>query len=175
MTEQKTGQPNGKMRRSLRVLLIGSLALNLLIVGLVAGAAFSIRGNGPPTPITDRFGSPHIKALSQDDKREMGRAIRSAYRKADLDRTTDRALYTQVLAQLRATPFDVDALQSVVMQQDASHELRRALARDVFLSQIASMSDAERAAYADRLQEVLERVKDKKHPKDGDKRPPKGH
>lgn len=175
MTEPNSTQPSPKPRRLTRALLIGSLALNVLIVGIVGGAAIAIRGDGDKGPVSDRFGSPHIKALTFDDKREVGRAIRSAYRKSNVDHRADHQHYKEALALLRSSPLDEAALRDLVMTLDQAGERRRAMARDVFLAKILSMSDAERAAYADRLEEVLERgPKDKKHPsKDGKPRPPK--
>ncbi len=175
MTEPKSDLPSPKPRRLTRVLLIGSLTLNVLIIGVVGGAVISLRGHGDKGPVSDRFGSPHIKALSFDDKRAVGRAIRSAYRKAEVDHRADHQQYNEALAVLRASPLDEAALRSLVMKLDQSGERRRRVARDVFLAQILLMSDVERAAYADRLQEVLERgPKDKKRPpKEGRQRPPK--
>ncbi|MBE1293704.1 MAG: periplasmic heavy metal sensor [Rhodobacteraceae bacterium] len=173
MTEPKSDQLSPKPRRLTRVLLIGSLALNLLIVGVVGGAAISLRGGSEKGPVSDRFGSPHIKALTFDDKREVGRAIRSAYRKSNVDHRADHSQYKEALAVLRASPLDESALRDLVMTLDQAGERRRAMARDVFLAKIISMSDADRAAYADRLEEVLQRgPKDKKHPsRDGKPRP----
>ncbi|MCH2068823.1 periplasmic heavy metal sensor [Shimia sp.] len=169
MTEPKSELPTPKPRRLTRALLIGSLALNLLIIGVVGGAAISIRGHGSKPPVSDRYGSPHIKALTFDDKREVGRAIRDAYRKGDVDHRADHQHYKEALAVLRTSPFDEAALRDLVTTLDQASENRRKVAREVLLQKILSMSDAERAAYADRLQEVLEKGhKNKKHPsKDG--------
>lgn len=173
MTEQKSDLPTPKPRRLTRALLIGSLALNLLIIGVVGGAVISLRGHGDKRPVSDRFGSPYIKALTYDDKREVGRAIRSTYRKMDVDHRKDHILYQEVLTLLRASPADQEALGQVLIDLEFSGDVRRQLARTVFLGQIMSMSDTERFAYADRLEQVLERgPKDKKHPpKDGRPRP----
>ncbi|WP_299419305.1 periplasmic heavy metal sensor [uncultured Shimia sp.] len=175
MTEPKNDQPSPKPRRLTRALLIGSLALNVLIIGVVGGAVFSLRGGSDKGPVSDRFGSPHIKALTFDDKREVGRAIRSTYRKSNVDHRADHQHYKEALAVLRTSPLDEAVLRNLVMTLDQAGERRRAMARDVFLAKILSMSDAERADYADRLEEVLARgPKDKKHPpKDGKPRPPK--
>ncbi|WP_294225980.1 periplasmic heavy metal sensor [uncultured Shimia sp.] len=175
MTEPKSDLPTPKPRRLTRALLIGSLALNLLIIGVVGGAVISLRGHGDKRPVADRFGSPYIKALTFDDKREVGRAIRSTYRKSDVDHRADHRLYREALTVLRASPLDETSLRDLVASLDQAGERRRVMARDVFLAKILSMSDAERVAYADRLEQVLERgSKDKKRPpKDGQPRLPK--
>lgn len=170
MTQPSTGPQNGKPRRSMRVLLIGSLALNLLIVGIVAGAVISHRGEGPPGPVAERFGAPHIKALSYEDKRAVGRGIRTAYRKANVDHRADHKSYQQALMLLRSDPLDEAALTDLVIRLDRAGEARRQLARDVFLAQILAMSPDERKAYADRLEDVLERGP--KGKKDHDKKRP---
>ncbi|GAA6179341.1 MULTISPECIES: periplasmic heavy metal sensor [unclassified Shimia] len=149
--------PKGKKRGLLRGLLIGSLALNLLIVGLVGGAIFNFKHAGGPSTTPDRFSAPFIRALSFEDKREVGRAIRKSYRNADIDRAADRLLYATALEQLRQSPFDVDALAATVAALDGASRLRRDLARDSFMAQVNAMSDTERAAYADRFEEALKR------------------
>lgn len=175
MTEPTSTQPSPQPRRLTRMLLIGSLALNVLIIGVVGGAAVSIRGAGDKGSVSDKFGSPHIKALTFEDKREVGRAIRSAYRKSNVDHRSDHQHYKEALEILRSSPLDEAALRNLVGTLDQAGERRRAMARDVFLTKILSMSDAERTVYADRLEDVLTRgPKDKKHPsKDGKPRPPK--
>lgn len=171
-----TQETKGRTRRWTRILLIGSVALNVLIIGVVGGAAIAIKGDGDRPAPTDRFGAAHIKALSFEDKRAVGRAIRKAYRSAEIDHHADQANYKEALAVLRSTPFDETAMVELVTRLDMASEQRRELARDVFLAQILSMTDAERAAYADRLEEVLERGprgKDGRPPKNGKPRPPK--
>ena len=65
---------------------------------------------------------------------------------------------------LRADPFDVTRVRSVLDQQASASVTVQQAVQDAWLAEIASMDASERAAYADRLQEVLARGP--KHKKD---------
>ncbi|CUH53217.1 periplasmic heavy metal sensor [Shimia marina] len=151
--ESKT---KNRKRGVMRALLIGSLALNLLIVGVVGGAIFSFKRHGSDGG-SERFSAPFVRALSHEDKRAVGRDIRRSFREASVDRSGDQLLYQAALQQLRAQPFDVDALQETVGALDQASADRRMLARQSFLSRIDAMSDAERLIYADRFEEMITR------------------
>ncbi|SFM44846.1 periplasmic heavy metal sensor [Shimia aestuarii] len=158
-TEKKPG-----MRRGLRLLLIGSLALNLLVVGVVGGAVIShqrgVFGGHP-----DRFGSPYVRAFSHEHRREMGKALRQAYRQADVDRHGDRQSFERVVALLRATPLDRHALREELVKQASGSAVRRDMAQGLWLEKVEAMSGAERAAYADRLEDSLKHGNRKKYDK----------
>lgn len=154
-----------KRPRLLRGLLIGSVTLNLLIVGVVGGSLYGLKQHGGPTG-SERFGAPFVRALSFDDKRAVGRAVRQAFREAEVDRKADRELFDEALRQLRQTPFDPAALQVTAVAIDQASEARRGLGRAVFLARIADMDDATRRAYADRLEDILTRKGSPKPPSD---------
>ncbi|MCP4822171.1 MAG: periplasmic heavy metal sensor [Shimia sp.] len=164
-TEQK------KQRRPLRGLLVVSLALNLAVVGIIGGAFIAHHrfddDDGPRK--SERFGTPYIKALTREERRDVGRAIRNGYRSGEVVPVNTKPLYQQTLAVLRAETFDADAFGEVLKDIDRGSEGRRDLAREQLVARIASMSPEQRAGYADRLEEVLSRTSDKrgKPPKDG--------
>ncbi|MBO9472609.1 periplasmic heavy metal sensor [Shimia sp. R10_1] len=151
------GSPKSRKRLVGRVLLIGSLTLNVVIVGLVVGAVFSFKKHDGPSPVGDRFTAPFVRALSHEDKREVGREIRRGFRSASVDRRADDVLYLDVLDLLRETPFNAPAMKATMETLDQTGINRREIARESYLKRISSMSDAERAAYADRLEEELKR------------------
>lgn len=155
--------PKGKKRRALRVLLIGSVTLNVLIIGVVGGAIFSFKRHDGPPVAGDRFTAPFVRAMSFEDKRAVGREIRRSYRSASVDRQADQARYLEALSLLRQSPFDGEALKVTVVALDEAGVNRRTLARESFLKRISDMSDAERAAYADRLEEELKHGRKGKH------------
>lgn len=146
-----------RKRLALRVLLIGSLTLNVVILGLVAGAFFSFKRHDGPRMAADRFTAPFVRALSEEDRRAVGRDIRRSFRAASVDRGGDEAHYLDALSLLRQTPFDAEALRAEMLALDEAGGSRRRIARESFLARIAGLSDAERAAYADRLEAELER------------------
>lgn len=156
----------GKPRRALRALLIGSLTLNVVIVGVVGGAIFSLKRHDDPRAVGSRPTAPFVRALSFEDKREVGRAIRRGFQAAAVDRGADRERYEEALRLLRQTPFDEDALGHTLAGLDDASIQRRVIARESFLLQLVEMTDAERATYADRLEAELQRGRSGKHGKD---------
>ncbi|KPA21913.1 hypothetical protein shim_17980 [Shimia sp. SK013] len=147
-----------KQRKPLRGLLVASLAVNLAVAGVVGGAFLSHKrfdGDGPKA--SERFGTPYVQALSREDRRKVGRAIRNSYREEGIGVIGNKALYAQTLEMLRAPTFDPQALSAVLAEIDTAAEGRRTLARDQLVARIESMSPQERAIYADRLDEMLRR------------------
>lgn len=158
--EQNTPAP--RRRLSLRLLLGASLALNLLVVGLAIGAA--LRFGGPegarrPPPV---LGATMYRELPREDRR----AVREAMRDTPQDRGPDRKATTREVAQLlRATPFDAAALETLLQEHAVRRSDWQSLANAALLEQLGQMSEAERAAYADRIEDSLSRKRntDKKH------------
>ena len=56
---------------------------------------------------------------------------------------------------LRASPFDQDAFVSAMAEQSGARVQREEMGRQILANRIAAMTDAERAAYADQLEERL--------------------
>ncbi|PIE12903.1 MAG: hypothetical protein CSA70_08070 [Rhodobacterales bacterium] len=172
--ELQSNQGNEKpkpLRRGVRIVLFLSLALNLVVVGLVVGAVASHRDRDRHPPRFDRISGPLIRALSKQDKRFIGREMRNFYRASASKSVTLRAQYDDVLEALRADPFQVDVVQGVMDAQMDQLVGRARLGKSVLLDRLKSMTPQERAAFADRLEEELERPRrDKKRthgPKDG--------
>lgn len=146
-----------KMRRSMRVLLIGSLTVNFLVAGVVIGGAVAHwHGGGERNPRDFGFNSPYTRALEMSDRRAIGKAIRKHYRASGRNRAASAAMTREVVTLLRASDLDVAALKDVVIRQNKSAGSRQETAQRVWLERLQSMSVAERVAYADRLEAVLE-------------------
>lgn len=152
MTEEIDRNPP-RMRPWLRVLLGVSLALNLAVAGLVVGAMIRFGGPGgmrPPMPL----GAMLYHELPRDDRRALreeihgARAHRAERRRAD---------FRELDAALRAVPFDRARVADVLAAQSARHKDLEQEMRAAWLRRVAAMSEAERAAYADRLAEALTR------------------
>lgn len=150
-------QPNGKarapMRRSLRILLFASLAANLVVAGLVAGAVLGKdHRDGRKLPRDSDFMGAYTRALPDQDRRAIGRSIREYHRKSGISREQAREQFQEMLATLRTTPFDAQAMRTQMdAQAEASFERRRA-AQQFWLDRISAMSDAERQDYADQIE-----------------------
>lgn len=160
----QTPQPPLPQRMSpgLRIVFFLSLAMNLLIVSLVAG--FLLRGerDGPPPRNARDMVAPYTAALSREDRREIGRRIFQGLREEGPRRglrERARAEYQEALELLRADPFDASAFAEVLGRQSSRAVARQKRGEDVLVRHLATMSSAERAAYADRVEEALEHGK----------------
>lgn len=153
-----------RARRWLKIALFASLALNLAVVGLFAGA---ILRDGPPHR-GDRSarheGFLYFRAFTEDQQRELRRAFRGAtvgeVRPRE-DRKAFRARflegYERAATALRQQPFDREALAQVLEAQSERARQGRARGEQVLLDYLAGLSPEDRAAYADRL---LREIKD---------------
>ena len=143
----------------LRWALIASLALNLIFVGLVAGAAYRFAG-GPGVEgragghLARSYATPYVRALPRDARRALFRGMRQGDH-AIPSRAARRAIYEQVLTALRAEPFDADAVAALVRQQGRIALDLQTAAEGAWLAQVSDMSASQRANYADRVAEML--------------------
>ncbi len=159
MSEDKN--KTSRRSRLTRVLLVGSLALNLIILGIVGGAAFVAKDEMERRKSSDRVVSPHVAALSRDDRRAVGQAIRDAYRSSEIEYSNDRKAMARAIEILRADTFDAEALRDVIENLDAIGDIRRKVANDVMLERIGSMSAEELEAYTQRLEGILQHSHDR--------------
>lgn len=148
--EQNKPAPRRKLW--LRLLLGASLALNLLVIGLAIGAA--LRFGGPegarrPPPV---LGATLYRELPREDRR----TVREAMRHRSVERGPDRKTAALEVAQLvRSTPFDATALETLFNEQFARRQEWQTMANTVLLEQLGQMTEAERASYADRLEDAM--------------------
>lgn len=153
--ETTTVKPSGTPRR-VKVILGISLALNLLIVGVIVGGVASHRDRGRG-PQFDHVSAPMTFALSREDRRMIGRKIRDEYKPHRASRAEFRAEFAKVIAALRATPFDPEVVRDSLDHQMKSVDQRQELGRDMLIRHLAAMTPEARAQYADRLGAALER------------------
>lgn len=151
-TEQapRTGAP-----RWMRWLLLASLALNLLVVGVVAG--FAIKGGpdgrkGPP----GGMGAMH-RALSDAERADLKRRMIREFRGRTEEREAVREELAALVELLRAEPFDASAATERMAQVRTVFDGRVASAQALLVGYWSEMSAAGRAAYADRLEQEMQR------------------
>lgn len=153
--------PNPKPRRAWRIVLALSLALNLAVVGLVVGSLVSGRmGAGPPRSFDLGLG-PVARALSQSERREIGRNLRRDRVMRDFD-LRDRV--NSMTAALRAEPFDPQALRVLMDEQAARVVGVQSKAQDAFLDQIIAMTPERRREFADQLMQELAKDRPRRQP-----------
>ena len=159
MTEdpQKPAAAGGKgMSRGLRIVLISSLAINLLIAGAVGGAI--LRHDGPIkrradlAPAADAGIAPFARAMDRDQRGALGQDIARRNRDLSSNRGDLRRIVGSILETLRTEPFDTDALRQNFTQAQSFLNARQHIGVEALIGQINQMSDEERVKYADRLE-----------------------
>ena len=150
-----TPKPGSGLRGWLRVVLFASLALNLVIVGVVAGAL--LRDGGPGGP----RGPGRDGALLSDDQRRAVRRAIVAARENNPAKGRWLPGYTEAIAILRAEQFDAAALEAVLIRQAEASRAYSDTGRAALLAAVAEMSAEDRAAYADRLEEAMARLRNR--------------
>lgn len=142
--------------RWLKLALGLSLAVNLAVAGLVGGAV--LRGG----PLRDQmvrdvgFG-PYAEALSPEDRQALRRAFLA--RQPDLRdlRQSMRQDMQAVVQALRAQPFDAAALESALVAQASRLQSQVQLGQSLLLERLSSMPEADRLAFAHRLESMTRR------------------
>lgn len=144
------------------VLLVVSLALNLLVAGALIGA---VVGHGreeraersrPEVP-REFMRSPFLGALEPEDRRAVGRELMREDGSLRENRAALRARFERLLVAIRAEPFDRAAIEAILDEQRAAGARRLELAEAAVLDRLSAMSPEARAAYADRLDRSLRR------------------
>ena len=145
-----------KPRRLWKVIFVLSLALNVAIVGVVIGATWRFQGSGPrlASKVLDS-GSIYLRALDKKHRRALGRKMWPAGGKTKNSRAEIAQGFERAIAVLRAEPFDSAAFAQVMQGHSSRAELRMKEARSILLNHLIALSAAERAAYADRLENAL--------------------
>ena len=107
--------PKYRMRPWLKGLLGLSLALNIAIAGLALGAAWRFKDFAPP----HKGGLGHLGRIIMDEMDPDTRHRLRQERRADLQglRGGRQQVLTQVVALLRAEPFDPEALRALLDAQ----------------------------------------------------------
>lgn len=142
-----------KMKLWLRIVLAGSLGLNLAVAGLAVGAVIRFRDDGGP-----KAGPPFGAMMFRELDRETRRSLRQ---KAGGDHGNfhdrRRAEGEAILTLLRADPFEAEALSGFIEGQASSgHDFQMSV-QQAWLARIGAMSVDERADYADELQKRMRR------------------
>lgn len=150
-------------RRWPKVLLAISLFFNLLVLGAIAGAHLRDGPDMGRSPAPDRAAmhatgfAPFFDALPREARGEIGKALRARGDSARPDRAALEAEFARIIAVLKAEPFDRAALEEVMAAQQARVSARVEAGRSALLDVLAGMSPAERAAFAERMEQRMVR------------------
>ncbi len=146
-------KPNtsSKGPRWVRILLVMSLALNLAVIGTLAGTAYRVKdrwatGKPPPPP---SLSVTLYRALDRETRHRLFQSAAGGHPNIRALREADRQA---LFATLQADPFEVDAVARVLDEQVQRQYQFREKLRQSWLDQVAGMSDDERAKLLERLQ-----------------------
>lgn len=145
----------GAPKRFWKVLLGASLALNIAVAGVLAGAFW--RQN--PEHRSHAGGSrqamsPYFRALEPEQRHAIGKQFRSGRdEKAKLAAQTQ---FEAAIRLLRQTPFRAAEFDAVMQQQIIGATKRLQRAQSNLSASIIEMSAQERSNYADRLEAALQ-------------------
>ena len=159
MTEEST-KPQ---RRWLVPALLVSLAINLLIVGIVVGFAISPKGPKNTERVSGHarsiIGAPFVRALPKEDRQALVKAIGAERGRLRENRAALRARFEALLIALRADPFDAVAISQLLQDQRSVAIRRQRIGENLLVERLSAMSPDERAAYAERLAHALRRLR----------------
>ena len=145
-----------------KVLLGLSLALNLAVVGLVAGVATRFK-DAPRGAGMFNYGVPYIRALPPEDRRAIGGNLRAQAEAGQVTRRSDRrAQFQKMIVLLQSEPWDEGAAVQVLQAQSASAQALQSAAQKAWLETVSAYSVDQRKAYAEQLSMMLERRLDRR-------------
>jgi uncharacterized membrane protein len=142
--------------RWVRVALAVSLAINLGIAGIVAGVM--MRNGGPmhDAAMTRDLGfGPFTEALSKEDRSDLRRAFLAKVPELRDGRRAMRKDFGLLLTQLREVPLDQAGLRAAFDRQNTRNTERLGLGQQLIFDLVVGMTDAERQAFAERLEQSL--------------------
>jgi uncharacterized membrane protein len=158
----------GRSPKGLRIALAISVTVNLVVAGLVAGAVL----RGPPEGRDPRdrevtFG-PFAEAMRPQDRRALrAEMVRRAPELGEM-RAQMRDDIGKVAAALRSQPFDPAALTAVLEAQEARLNNQLSVGIAALRDFLVALPEADRLAFADRLEQRLKRKDDDRPKPPGD-------
>ncbi len=158
MTERDSASKGPKVKLGWTgIVLFGSLAVNFLVIGVMAGALLAGPHDRDRTALRGLGYAPFMRALPEKDRSALHEALERDADSFRDNRAELRAQFEAFLAALRADPFDASEVGRLFSEQRNRITERQFLGQSYLLDRIATMSARERAAYADALDRKLER------------------
>ncbi|MCB2115097.1 MAG: periplasmic heavy metal sensor [Rhodobacteraceae bacterium] len=156
MTETDGKNPNATGRWKTWA-LVASLALNLFVAAVVAGAV--LRHPRPPHDgeVRDIGFGPYTAALSSEDRTALRDAFLAAAPDFREKRREMRADVTRLAASLRSEPWDAAATEAILARQGADLASRLDLGRRLFIERLSAMTPEARRALAERIEKAATR------------------
>lgn len=144
-------QGSGGMRRSIKILLAVSLALNMLVIGAIGGMVY--HGGPVGIALSERAAAygPYTRALSHKDRKMIGQAMRVELGDARRNISEIRGGFAVLKAALTADVYDADLVRQLLNDQQTAGLKRYRVGQRLLLERINEMSPQERQTFAERL------------------------
>lgn len=142
--------------RGRTMLLYASLALNLIVAGIIVGAVLFGGRPGPRAVVDGPV--PLLRALSDTERDAFVQYVRADSGVEPRERPVmSMRRSREILSILRAPEFDADQFDSVIQQQIRAASERITASRSALIRVLSNMTLEERKAYSDRLEKALQR------------------
>lgn len=163
----------------MKIVLALSVTLNLVVAGIVVGAALRYHDAGPP-PMLRAFSFGVFDEVLDDDHRLKMRGILGKVLDDEQDDHDDhdedghdghqkykknpnvRQGLIEVRDALSQNPFNADALRSALQSQSDTLAKRSAAGREAFIETVSEMTEYEREELVERFDKTLKRLRWKK-------------
>lgn len=153
MTETPSEKNGTRKQRYRKYLLVGSLALNFLVIGAVIGTLLSDGPRKLRAPQGEFEVGPFTRALGEEDKQTVQKNLRDKIsERGHDDRRKARELLLELIEAIRADPFDPERVLAQFKSMNQLGESRRVQGESALVEAISKMSAEDRIAYADRLE-----------------------
>jgi uncharacterized membrane protein len=152
MTHAPDTAPTPATSKTLRWVLVASLALNLAVGGMMLGAVLK-GGPGGRDMLRDMGFGPYDAALLPRDRDTLRKALRQKSGDLKANRAMAGADLVAVVSSLRASPFDPAALAAAMAAQQDHLSARMQLGTEAMRAFLVSLAPQERLAFADRLEQ----------------------
>jgi len=147
MSGEMMQKPVG-MRRRTKILLAASLGLNMLMIGAAGGMFFH---NDGPDHIRDAAYGPYTRALSHEDRKVIGKALRAEAGGFRDNLPKIRAGFEALKLALTADVYDRDLVHRLIIDQQALGMKRYQIGQRLLLERLDAMSPQARRMFAERL------------------------
>lgn len=147
MPTEEIQKPVG-MRRRTKILLGVSLGLNMLVVGAAGGMLFH---NDGPDRFRDAAYGPYTRALSHEDRKAIGVALRKEVGSFRQNQPKIRASYAALKTALTADVYDSELVHRLIIEQQALGMKRYKIGQRLLLARLDAMSQKDRRKFAEHL------------------------
>lgn len=160
MTTTETAPVPRRTPGWMKVLLVVSLAVNVVVAGLFAGYLMKGGRDGAGPSRQVQWIIKLVPESRRDETREHFRGIRDDMRAASIRRVEHLA---EIVAAIRAEPYSDEVMREALSTwRDASMN-RRVVVHDRLASLIGGFNAADRSEFADNLDVYLERLEQRRN------------